>query len=212
MLKLIALILLNLTSYAVYSDVTCKASPIDQGKYLNRKPPKSWTNCHGVYNYLNSISTYTGNFISGIPNGSGMLEYRMGTSYVGEWLDGEFNGSGMIKNSDGSSIDGHWERNSFTGYGIIILPAFGTLKGNWSKDIFTDVVSIQYTDGTEYTGRIYHGKYHGQGQFIYSDGTYYDGIWKEGIQHGKGKMIFPDKKELDGIWNNGQFVGSDHNN
>ena len=149
MLKLIALILLNLTSYAVYSDVTCKASPIDQGKYLNRKPPKSWTNCHGVYNYLNSISTYTGNFISGMPNGSGMLEYRMGTSYVGEWLDGEFNGSGMIKNSDGSSIDGHWERNSFTGYGIIILPDVGTLKGNWSKDIFTDVVSIQYTDGTE---------------------------------------------------------------
>ena len=84
--------------------------------------------------------------------------------------------------------------------------------GNWSKDIFTDVVSIQYTDGTEYTGHIHHGKYNGQGQFIYSDGTYYDGIWKEGIQHGKGKMIFPDKKELDGIWNNGQFVGSDHNN
>ena len=104
MIKLISLILLNLLNYEVHSEVTCKASPINQGKYLNRKPPKSWTNCYGVYNYLNEISRYTGNFILGMPNGYGTLEYNMGTSYTGGWLNGEFNGEGIIKNSDGSPV------------------------------------------------------------------------------------------------------------
>ena len=71
-----------------------------QGKYLNRTPPKSWSNCHGVFTYLGEVSIYKGEFKNGKADGKGLLENIAGSSYQGGWSEGVFHGFGIVRNSD----------------------------------------------------------------------------------------------------------------
>ena len=100
MIRLCVYVFLMFFNYQSKAEDVCKASPIQQGKYLNRRPPKNWSNCFGEYIYLNSISVYKGSFLNGKPDGIGSLDNIAGSSYVGEWKDGSFHGKGIVKNSD----------------------------------------------------------------------------------------------------------------
>ena len=53
---------------------------------------------------------YEGNFISGVMEGIGCLEYANGTKYKGEWEEGLFNGKGELTTHfsvfNGTFLDG----------------------------------------------------------------------------------------------------------
>ena len=132
MTKIVIYIALLLSSYQLEAEVDCKASPINQGKYLNRKPPKSWTNCYGEYIYLNNASTYKGSFMNGKSDGNGVLENIAGSSYTGDWKNGQFDGRGVVQNSDGSVYDGFWVNGKFVGQGSIILPKIGKITASFA--------------------------------------------------------------------------------
>ena len=47
-------------------------------------------------------------------------------------------------------------------------------------------ISVNWQDGSEYSGEILNGKPHGQGKYIWPDGDKYVGSWMHGARHGLG--------------------------
>ena len=188
MIRLCVYVLLMFFNYQSKAEDVCKASPIQQGKYLNRRPPKNWSNCFGEYIYLNSVSVYKGLFLNGKPDGIGSLDNIAGSSYVGEWKDGTFHGKGIIKNSDGTSYDGSWINSRFLGYGTITIPNIGKITGIWNDVIITGNFTIIHNDDHIYSGFLVNGVRDGYGILQYPDEGKYEGEWLNGKQHGKGTL------------------------
>lgn len=92
------------------------------------------------------------------------------------------------------------------------------------------VKTVQYDDGSSYTGQmngttphgegtysyqnsnVYKGqwkdgKYHGQGRYSFYTGVSYEGQWYDGNRHGEGKLTWPNGDTFIGKWQAGQIHG-----
>ena len=58
-----------------------------------------------------------------------------------------------------------------------------------------------FADGSTYEGSVLNGLRHGKGIFKTKNGIYYEGEWKNGLKNGKGKII-QGNMELEGEWIN----------
>ena len=63
-----------------------------------------------------------------------------------------------------------------------------------------------FSNGSTYTGQVVNGLRDGKGIFQSNDGIIYDGEWKKGLKHGKGKII-QGGMEMEGEWKEGVIWG-----
>ena len=63
-----------------------------------------------------------------------------------------------------------------------------------------------FANGSTYTGQVLNGLRHGKGTFTSLDGIFYEGEWRNGLKHGKGK-IKQEGMELEGEWEEGDLKG-----
>ena len=143
-----------------------------------------------------SILTFSGNFMNGMPNGFG-CSYNIdeGTLvYEGEFKDGNFNGYGKIYYPDSYYV-GNFVNNQSEGFGKLFTREFGSLiyEGEFLNSHF-------HGQGKQYdklTGKIlYEGAYkmnspHGLGKRYSYRGIepiVHEGFFKHGLPHGRGVL------------------------
>jgi hypothetical protein len=95
-------------------------------------------NGHGTVNCGDGTS-YTGEWIDGLPHGSGTLSKLNGGLYVGELECGLFEGQGRMTYSDGRVYHGGWRANKRHGLGSITAPNGEIVfDGDWINDVPSD--------------------------------------------------------------------------
>ena len=60
--------------------------------------------------------------------------------------------------------------------------------------------SLEYGDGSVYSGEFKDNKRHGYGTFTFKDGGRYEGPWINDLKDGDGKYTWKDKTGLVGRW------------
>ena len=113
--------------------------------------------------YISNQNHYTGEYVNGVPEGKGFMEYSNGDLFVGCWSAGE------ITSTD--KYDGHME------YANSDIYTGKWLNGKRSgQGVFEDI------EGTEYSGEWLNDKKHGEGIEMDCDGFQaWKGIWKNDL-------------------------------
>ena len=78
--------------------------------------------------------------------------------------------------------------------------------GTMKNGEITGEGTYTFSNGSIYTGEVLNGFRHGKGTFKTLDGIYYEGEWKNGLKDGKGK-IKQEGMELEGHWEEGVLKG-----
>ena len=78
--------------------------------------------------------------------------------------------------------------------------------GTMKNGEITGEGTYTFANGSTYKGEVLNGLRHGKGVFTSLDGIYYEGEWKNGLKHGKGK-IKQEGMELEGEWEEGDLKG-----
>ena len=78
--------------------------------------------------------------------------------------------------------------------------------GTMKNGEITGEGTYYFSNGSTYTGGVLNGLRHGKGVFKSLDDIIYEGEWKNGLKHGKGK-IKQEGMELDGEWEEGVLKG-----
>lgn len=150
-------------------------------------------NGHGEL--VDSISgkvLYSGNWIDGVPQGSGKLLLDGLHVYSGSIVNGVPQGSGTCQYSDGSEYVGDWKSGKRNGFGVLTSALLDTYKGKWVADMKS-----------------------GNGVWQSRRGDAYDGVWERNLPHGKGRMTYADSVDsckileaaCEGNWHKGKRVG-----
>ncbi len=108
--------------------------------------------------------------------------------YTGQFKDGSANGRGSFTSREGIKYSGDF----LDGINI----------ASWDKG------SIQWPDGTAYTGEMKGCLPHGEGIKVYADGRQYKGDFVEGKMEGQGYILFADKRAYLGTFSNDEVTGS----
>ena len=163
------------------------------------------TGC-GSCNYADGL--YIGEFVDGVRQGKGKINFSNGNSYNGDWLDDKQTGFGTLYYKDGSKYIGDFVDGKSHGKGRITLVNGDFYDGDWNVGSRTGYGSYQWADGnTRYVGEFDNGILNGKGVFYYADGREYDGEFVNGKYHGIGKLVSPDGEVLyDGEWDNGKRI------
>ena len=83
----------------------------------------------------------------------------------------------------------------------IQFPDGTTYTGTIINNEITGEGKYVFEDGSTYEGEVLNGLRHGKGIFKSKNGIYYEGEWKNGLKNGKGKII-QGNMELEGEWKN----------
>ena len=75
-------------------------------------------------------TTYEGEFKNGLPDGFG-IQIGEGEEYTGKFLRGSRNGSGLLKRADGTTIEGEFSQGVQEGRGRVTKPDGSTKYGEW---------------------------------------------------------------------------------
>ena len=68
-------------------------------------------------------------------------------------------------------------------------------------------ITVDWQDGSKYSGEIENGKPHGQGKYIWPDGSSYTGDFLKGVTHGAGTEIQKSGEKYVGEFQNGKKTG-----
>ena len=79
-------------------------------------------------------------------------------------------------------------------------------SGTMKNGEITGEGTYTFSNGSIYTGEVLNGLRHGKGTFKTLDGIYYEGEWKNGLKDGKGK-IKQEGMDLEGEWEEGVLKG-----
>ena len=79
-------------------------------------------------------------------------------------------------------------------------------SGTMKNGEITGEGTYTFSNGSTYTGEVLNGLRHGKGIFQSLDGIFYEGEWKNGLKHGKGK-VKQEGMELEGEWEEGVLKG-----
>ena len=116
-----------------------------------------WLRCISKEDY------YTGEFVNGLPEGKGFMEYSNGDLFIGCWSGGEMTSTdeydGYMEYANSNIYKGKWLNGKRSGYGV-----------------FEDI------EGLEYRGEWLDDKKHGEGMEYDTDGFQgWRGVWKNGL-------------------------------
>ena len=139
-----------------------KRPPFCQGN-----PPTGRVKC----NYEGG-DNYEGNFVNGLPDGSGVYVYANGDRYEGQFRKGVPNGRGTFIFKDDARYTGVFQDGSMRS-GTVVFPNGERYVGDFAvvRNIQTDVISSQPS---------------GRGQFFYSNGDRYEGQFFAGSPFRRG--------------------------
>jgi len=83
----------------------------------------------------------------------------------------------------------------------INFPDGTTYTGTVINNEITGEGKYTFADGSIYEGSVLNGLRHGKGSFKTQNGIYYEGEWKNGLKNGKGRIV-QGNMELEGEWLN----------
>ncbi|GKT24078.1 hypothetical protein ADUPG1_012620 [Aduncisulcus paluster] len=66
---------------------------------------------------------------------------------------------------------------------------------------------VKYINGNRYSGSIFKGMMHGEGQYTWKDGSVYEGTFKDGYMHGYGRKKWIDGHIYEGFWHKDRQSG-----
>ncbi|CAK9015860.1 Phosphatidylinositol 4-phosphate 5-kinase 9 (AtPIP5K9) (1-phosphatidylinositol 4-phosphate kinase 9) (Diphosphoinositide kinase 9) (PtdIns(4)P-5-kinase 9), partial [Durusdinium trenchii] len=82
----------------------------------------------------------------------------------------------------------------------------GVLEGLLGRLTGLEEKTVQYSDGSTYTGCLRNGLRHGPGVFR-NQTEIYEGEWQDDVQHGSGKQMWNDGRLYEGQYAKGHFSG-----
>ena len=127
-------------------------------------------------------------------NGNGVYTYYVGDMYAGEFRKNKMNGRGDYHFADSSSYVGMFKDDQFHGPGTWKTKEL-ELRGNFENGLLEGKASINFRNGTQFTGTFASGVPL-EGEVVYRDGSVYNGPLDEnGQAEGVGRFTF----------DNGQF-------
>ena len=121
---------------------------------------------------------YDGEFVNGMPNGSGRLYFDDTLIYEGGFVDGKRTGKGKCYFADGTTLyEGELLDNYMHGQGIRYAEDGSVVhQGYFIRNFY-------------YEGEFLDGKPHGEGILRSDDGTIYEGHFANGLEHGEGRQF-----------------------
>lgn len=174
--------------------------------------------------------TYTGDFVAGLREGIGEMDYRNGDKLTGEFHKGKMHGEVRIYYSNGSFFEGEYREGKKHGDGTLTFFDGSVLKAEWVDGEEPRRGTIKYPNGDEYEGAILDCQPHGEGLYTYNkDGRVVSGEWRSGdeprrasiefangdkyegeissgLPDGTGTLTCDDGTVKEGEFNNGEFV------
>jgi hypothetical protein len=112
---------------------------------------------------LTDGSTYSGQWLGGLPHGDGLMSWPNGTKYHGEFRDGKATGTGSCSLADGSKYVGPWVDDYPHG-----SMGFSCLAS-----------------GEFYSGEFFNGNQHGMGHLTLPDRSTFVGQFRNGLKSGR---------------------------
>ena len=100
------------------------------------------------------------------------------------------------------------QNNAVTGNGTLNYPNGSVYTGDLEKGIANGRGTLVFADGTTYSGDFVWGAMSGQGSMRYPDGTVYTGSFLDGVYSGAGTLVYSDGAWYQGNFANGRFEGS----
>jgi len=118
--------------------------------------PRSWNNCFGTFESQNG-DVYIGDFQNGQYHGNGTYTFNpngkySGQAYTGEWLYGKRNGTGINVWGNGEKYIGEWNEDKRNGFGTNFYNDGKVEKGIWRNG---KLVSKSSKNSTDTTNKIY---------------------------------------------------------
>jgi len=147
---------------------------------------------------------YKGEYIEGVPNGTGKIIFEDGTVYSGQMDQGQCTGIGEVTYSCGYVCQGQFLEGVPNGKASLRTEK-GVFEGDWDKGFF---VHGTFTDinGHIFKGEFVNKKLQGQGVKIWPSGKRLEIRWLNGVAEGRGKKIQPDGRVEEVFCYKGKFV------
>ena len=175
-----------------------------KGEYAVGNFKSNLLNGENGYYYYKDGSVFNGEFVNGVPNGSGRISFEDGSVFEGSFVNGE-KVYGKFVWSDGKYYQGDIKGDLFEGFGVYEWGGNRRYEGEWKEGKMQGKGKIWYIDGTYYEGMFYDNQRNGLGKYVWNDDKWYEGEWKDGKQNGNG-VYYKSGVVLKGLWNNGNVV------
>lgn len=138
---------------------------------------------------------YDGEWMDGKMNGQGeyrrfnIEKDKYVERYVGEFVAGVMQGNGRVQFDNRMIYEGQWQNGRRTGIGTLWITPNEYIHGLWK---FDDIIrGVQhFENGDWYEGTFKNSKFHGFGRYFYSSGVFFDGEFEDG-KPTKGISISP---------------------
>ena len=155
-----------------------------------------------------SIGKYEGDLENNHPQGYGVLTYYDGGSYKGNWLNGLMHGKGERIYSDGTKEIGTWEMNKSSKTTRLKIEEYSNEKWLYLNNV--NGINKWSTERNEASTGIYRGFTLNElptsdGTLNYFNGSIYSGGFKKGELDGWGVFLFKNKDILVGNFQFGEF-------
>lgn len=191
-----------------------------------------------IANYMfHSGHMYTGEWLSGVPHGTGTMLSLDGTKYDGQWANGKKQGHGFMLARSSQNYEGEFKDDLRDGWGKLTLPdendySLISYTGHWKRNlrhglgtlVFTSLDSVQcefvedrpqnpvYWTGSSkirYIGSWNFGQRirQGFGVGVYPSGERYYGIWANDMREQIGVLISPTGTQYFGGWKKDKHFG-----
>ena len=176
----------------------------DKKEYAVGNFKNNLLNGENGYYYYNDGSVFNGEFVNGVPNGSGRISFKDGSVFEGSFVNGE-KVYGKFMWNDGKYYQGDIKKDLFDGFGVYDWGGNRRYEGEWKEGKMQGKGKIWYVDGTYYEGMFYDNQRNGFGKYVWNDKKWYEGEWKDGKQNGNG-VYYKNGGVLKGKWDNGSLV------
>jgi len=153
----------------------------------------------GTLKYANG-STYMGEFFNGSKNGYGHYISSEGYEYVGDWVGGKQTGKAQVNYKNGDLYTGKVKDGLRHGQGELFqVSSNRNYKGPWTKDTLQAEMEITDPNWT-FHGSMQVSTGTGSGTLNYKDGSKYSGQVVAFKREGEGTLEFKTGEVISGIW------------
>lgn len=175
-----------------------------------------WPNGTGTFVIENDGGTYEGEWVDGVAEGQGTIEWDNGDHYEGEWKDGMRNGQGTYTSVEGNGFvyEGEFKNNERSGSGTMNWEAEDGTNYIYQGEFANNMRSGKGVMGWQKDGEVtsYEGEFaddwiNGYGTCTWPSGASYTGEYKNGQFDGQGVLTYADGSVYEGEFVNGEKNG-----